>query len=182
VRHNILPITTFIFGMEADHPGVSNATVRAIRSWPPCFSALRHPDSLSGTPLYTRLQSEGRLTRPFHWLDFKSYKATYIPKYMSAEAVEDEVRARLARHLRTGGVQGIAGLARSQPPSVHAATHSLHRPSVSSAVCTSLRRGGGNGSTLIARNTPTMGEAGGLRDAGTSQQQISRGTARLYVP
>src|SRR4029077_9368459 len=34
-RHNLYAITSFIFGMDGDHPGVAERTLEQIRSWPP---------------------------------------------------------------------------------------------------------------------------------------------------
>jgi radical SAM superfamily enzyme YgiQ (UPF0313 family) len=91
-RNNIFAITTFIFGLEADRRGVAENTMRSIRSWAPCLPLFGVLTPYPGTPLYTRLEKEGRLTRPRHWLDFQSFKATYVPKHMTPEDVEVEVR------------------------------------------------------------------------------------------
>ena len=66
--------------------------MRSIRSWAPCLPLFGVLTPYPGTPLYGRLEKEGRLTRPRHWLDFQSFKATYVPKHMTPEDVEDEVR------------------------------------------------------------------------------------------
>jgi radical SAM superfamily enzyme YgiQ (UPF0313 family) len=91
-RHNIFAITTFIFGLEADRPGVADHTVRSIRTWAPCLPLFGVLTPYPGTPLYSRLEREGRLTRPRHWLDFQSFKAAYTPKHMTPDEVEAEVR------------------------------------------------------------------------------------------
>jgi len=44
------------------------------------------------TPLYDRLRDEGRLTRPEHWLDFQAFKTAYVPKGLSPEEAEAEIR------------------------------------------------------------------------------------------
>ncbi|PYV41363.1 MAG: hypothetical protein DMG06_17380, partial [Acidobacteria bacterium] len=43
-------------------------------------------------PLYDRLQKEGRLTRPEHWLDFQAFRPAFIPKGISPQEAETEVR------------------------------------------------------------------------------------------
>ena len=53
----------------------------------PVFSLLT---PLPGTPLYSKLLADGRLTRPKHWLDFASYKMSHAPLKMKiAEAHEE---------------------------------------------------------------------------------------------
>jgi hypothetical protein len=42
------------------------------------------------TPLYTRLEKEGRLTRPLHWLDFAPFQMAHTPLKMSVQEVQDE--------------------------------------------------------------------------------------------
>jgi hypothetical protein len=44
------------------------------------------------TPLYDRLASAGRLTRPKHWLEFKPFTMDFSPLGISAEQAEEEVR------------------------------------------------------------------------------------------
>jgi radical SAM superfamily enzyme YgiQ (UPF0313 family) len=91
-QHDILVMASFIFGMEADTPGVASRTVEAIESWPPGLPIFGVLTPYPATPLYTRLQQSGRLTRPSHWLDFSPFKAAYLPKLMSSRQVEAEVR------------------------------------------------------------------------------------------
>jgi hypothetical protein len=42
------------------------------------------------TPLYTRLQDTGRLTRPKHWLDFAPFIMAHNPLKMTIEDAKDE--------------------------------------------------------------------------------------------
>ena len=44
------------------------------------------------TPLYDRLASEGRLTRPKHWLEFAPFQMAHTPLRMSAAEVQAEVQ------------------------------------------------------------------------------------------
>jgi radical SAM superfamily enzyme YgiQ (UPF0313 family) len=96
-KHGLYAITSFIFGMEADKKGVSEKTYQQIDSWPPGLPVFGILTPYPATPLYDRLKSEGRLTRPEHWLDFKAFKSAYVPKNLSADEAEDEVR-RAWRH------------------------------------------------------------------------------------
>jgi hypothetical protein len=44
------------------------------------------------TPLYLRLEKEGRLTRPQHWLDFAPFQMAHTPLNMTIPQVQEEVR------------------------------------------------------------------------------------------
>lgn len=44
------------------------------------------------TPLYARLEDEGRLIRPKHWLDFAPFQMAHTPLKMSVPEVQAEVR------------------------------------------------------------------------------------------
>lgn len=91
-KHGLYAITSFIFGMEGDRLGVSRKTYEQIDAWPPGLPVFGILTPYPATPLYDRLRSEGRLTRPEHWLDFKAFKAAYLPKGLSADEAEAEVR------------------------------------------------------------------------------------------
>src|SRR5881227_427680 len=69
-RRNIYAITSFIFGMDNDTPGVAERTLREIRSWPPGLPVFGQLTPFPATPLYDRLEKARRLARPKHWLDF----------------------------------------------------------------------------------------------------------------
>src|SRR5262249_31730538 len=90
-RHDIFAIPSFIFGMEADPPGVAERTIDAIRSWPPSIPVFGVLTPYPGTPLYRRLAEEGRLTRPQHWLDFQAFKPAFAAKLMSESDMQMEV-------------------------------------------------------------------------------------------
>ena len=86
-RRNVYAITSFIFGLDHDTPGVAERTLAQIREWPPGLPVFGQLTPFPATPLYARLEKEGRLTRPKHWLEF-----TPVPD--GAHASEDH---------RTGG-------------------------------------------------------------------------------
>src|SRR5262245_28629288 len=91
-RRNLLAITSFIFGLDNDTPGVADRTLRQLRFWPaglPVFSQLT---PFPSTPLYARLEAAGRLTRPKHWLDFAPYQMAHTPLKMTSAEVQAEVR------------------------------------------------------------------------------------------
>jgi radical SAM superfamily enzyme YgiQ (UPF0313 family) len=85
-------ITSFIFGMDGDKPGVANRTGEALQSWPPGLPVFGLLTPYPATPLYDRLMTEQRLTRPQHWLDFRPFHMAFTPKNISIEQAEAEVR------------------------------------------------------------------------------------------
>jgi radical SAM superfamily enzyme YgiQ (UPF0313 family) len=91
-RRNIYAITSFIFGLDNDSPGVAERTLAQVRDWPPVLPVFGQITPFPATPLYARLQKEGRLTRPRHWLDFKPFQMAHTPLNMTGAEVHAEVR------------------------------------------------------------------------------------------
>jgi radical SAM superfamily enzyme YgiQ (UPF0313 family) len=91
-RHGLYAITSFIFGMDGDSPGVARRTSEVLRSWPPGLPVFGLLTPYPGTPLYARLAASGRLTRPRHWLEFKPFTMDFSPLGISADQAEAEVR------------------------------------------------------------------------------------------
>jgi radical SAM superfamily enzyme YgiQ (UPF0313 family) len=89
-RRDIYAITSFIFGMDNDTPGVAERTLREIRSWPPGLPVFGQLTPFPATPLYERLEKAGRLTRPKHWLDFAPFVMAHAPAKMSIEEARRE--------------------------------------------------------------------------------------------
>jgi radical SAM superfamily enzyme YgiQ (UPF0313 family) len=91
-RRGISTITAFIFGIDADRPGVARRTWEVVSSWPtgffPVFSQLT---PLPGTPLYKMLRELGRL-KERHWMDYRPYGAVFKPKNLTPAELEKEVR------------------------------------------------------------------------------------------
>jgi radical SAM superfamily enzyme YgiQ (UPF0313 family) len=92
-RNNIYAITSFIVGMEGDRPGISNRIAAELKTWPPGLPVFGLLTPFPATPLYDRLKAEGRLTRPLHWLDFHPFETTFIPRYLSGDQAQSEIRA-----------------------------------------------------------------------------------------
>src|SRR6201997_1511231 len=90
-KRNIYAITSFIFGMDNDTPGVAERTLQQVRTWPPGLPILGLLTPLPATPLYKRLESAGRLTRPRHWLDFVPFTMAHTPLKMTIEEAHAEV-------------------------------------------------------------------------------------------
>jgi radical SAM superfamily enzyme YgiQ (UPF0313 family) len=89
---NIYAVTSFIFGMDNDTPGVAERTLQQIRTWPPGLPVFGLLTPLPATPLYKRLEQQGRLTRRKHWLDFSPYVMAHTPLKMSIEETHDELK------------------------------------------------------------------------------------------
>ncbi len=90
-RH-VYAITSFIFGLDHDSPGVAARTLSAMRNWPPVLPVFGQITPFPATPLYDRLAREGRLTRPKHWLEFAPFRMAHTPLGMTTAEVQSEVR------------------------------------------------------------------------------------------
>jgi radical SAM superfamily enzyme YgiQ (UPF0313 family) len=91
-RHNLYAITSFIFGMDGDRPGIAERTLQQVRTWPPGLPVFGLLTPYPATPLYDRLAASGRLTRPKHWLDFQPFAMAHKPEGISSVEAEAEVR------------------------------------------------------------------------------------------
>jgi radical SAM superfamily enzyme YgiQ (UPF0313 family) len=92
-RRHVYAITSFIFGLDNDSPGVAERTLEQMRQWPPVLPVFGQITPFPATPLYARLEKEGRLVRPKHWLEFAPFQMAHTPLKMTAAAVQSEVRA-----------------------------------------------------------------------------------------
>lgn len=90
-KRNIYAITSFILGLDNDTPGVADRTLQHIEQWPPGLPVFSPLTPLPGTPLYSRLQTEGRLTRPRHWLNFARYTLSHTPLKMTISQAHEEL-------------------------------------------------------------------------------------------
>src|SRR5712672_769475 len=90
-KRNIYAITSFIFGMDNDTPGVAERTLQQVRTWPPGLPIFGLLTPLPATPLYKRLEAAGRLTRPRHWLDFVPFTMAHTPLRMTIEEAHAEL-------------------------------------------------------------------------------------------
>ncbi len=91
-QRNVYAITSFIFGLDHDEPGVAAHTLGEIRRWPAVLPVFGQMTPYPATPLYDRLRVEGRLTRPKHWLDFAPFHMAHSPLNMTIPEVQAEVR------------------------------------------------------------------------------------------
>jgi radical SAM superfamily enzyme YgiQ (UPF0313 family) len=96
-QRGIYAITSFIFGMDGDTPGVAQRTADVMNTWPPGLPVFGLMTPYPATPLYDRLLKAGRLTRPKHWLDFRPFQMAYTPDKISIADAESEVREAWTR-------------------------------------------------------------------------------------
>lgn len=89
-RNNIRVYGTFIFGYDRDTEDCFGETVDFARENALYIAAFNHLTPFPGTPLYTRLQSEGRLLYESWWLDDRySYnRIPFQPRGMSPAALQ----------------------------------------------------------------------------------------------
>src|ERR1700694_4255164 len=90
-KRNVYAITSFIFGMDNDTVGVAERTLQEIRTWPPGLPIFGLLTPLPATPLYKRLETAGRLTRPKHWQEFIPFAMAHTPLKMTIEEAHAEV-------------------------------------------------------------------------------------------
>lgn len=90
-RRQVYAICSFIFGLDNDTPGVAERTLSQIRQWPPVLPVFGQITPFPATPLYARLEREGRLTRPKHWLEFAPFRMAHTPLKLTIAEVQQEV-------------------------------------------------------------------------------------------
>jgi radical SAM superfamily enzyme YgiQ (UPF0313 family) len=96
-QRNIFAITSFIFGMDNDTPGVADRTLKEIHNWPPGLPIFGLLIPFPATPLFERLEVAGRLTRPKHWLEFLPFQMAHTPLRMTIAEAHAEVKSAWAK-------------------------------------------------------------------------------------
>ncbi len=83
----------FVFGLDDDTPAVFDQTLEFAVNEKLDFAQFRELVPYPGTPLYERLESEGRLLDPKWWLDpnrdFRDATPTFRPRGMSPQELVD---------------------------------------------------------------------------------------------
>ena len=77
-RFGLRTYGTFVFGYDEDTPESIRETVRFARDQALFIAAFNHITPFPGTPLYTRLASEGRLLHDAWWMDSR-YRYNDVP-------------------------------------------------------------------------------------------------------
>lgn len=88
-RHRIFVYGTFVFGYEHDTPASFDQAVDFATDEGMYIAAFNHLTPFPGTPLYARLQQEGRLRFPAWWLDpaYRYNELPFTPLGMRAQDV-----------------------------------------------------------------------------------------------
>lgn len=114
-QRNLLAITSFIFGLDNDTPGVADRTLGQIRNWPPGLPVFGQLTPFPSTPLYARLEKAGRLTRPKHWLDFAPYHMAHNPLKITSEQAHVEIRQAWADSYSPEAIERAVDLLEKRP-------------------------------------------------------------------
>jgi hypothetical protein len=78
--------------MDNDTSGVAERTLAQVRTWPPGLPIFGLLTPLPATPLYKRLETSGRLTRPKHWQEFIPFAMAHTPLKITIEEAHAEVK------------------------------------------------------------------------------------------
>ena len=125
-RRHIYAITSFIFGLDNDTPGVAERTLSEMRAWPPGLPVFGQITPFPATPLYERLKTEGRLTRPKHWLEFAPFRMAHTPLKITISGVQDEVRHAWANSYSPAAIErAIESIA--DEPAAYKISHLMSR-------------------------------------------------------
>jgi radical SAM superfamily enzyme YgiQ (UPF0313 family) len=114
-QRNVYAITSFIFGMDNDTPGVAERTMQAIRTWPPGLPIFGLLTPLPATPLYKRLEAAGRLTRPKHWREFIPFEMAHTPLKMTIAEAHAEVKSGWANSYSPAALAHAVDSLRAKP-------------------------------------------------------------------
>ncbi len=89
-RYSLKLYPTFIFGYDQDTPASFAETVEFAKAHRFYIAAFNHLTPFPGTPLYQRLEAEGRLLYKTWWLDdaYAYNKIPFQPAQMSPEALQ----------------------------------------------------------------------------------------------
>jgi radical SAM superfamily enzyme YgiQ (UPF0313 family) len=89
--HGLAVYGTFVFGYDNDDRAVVQRSIDFAREQKLFLAAFNHLVPFPGTPLYRRLEQEGRLLRPKWWLDSAARvgQVTFRPKKVSPEELEE---------------------------------------------------------------------------------------------
>jgi radical SAM superfamily enzyme YgiQ (UPF0313 family) len=91
-KHGLAVYGTFVFGYDNDDPDVIRRSVAFAREQKLFLAAFNHLVPFPGTPLYRRLEAEGRLLSPKWWLDPQGRigDVTFRPKKMSPAELQEQ--------------------------------------------------------------------------------------------
>jgi radical SAM superfamily enzyme YgiQ (UPF0313 family) len=114
-RRHVYAIASFIFGLDHDTAGVAERTLAEIRKWAPVLPVFGQITPFPATPLYARLEKEGRLIRPKHWLEFAPFRMAHTPLKMTIPEVQDEVQYAWTNSYSPAAIAGALESIADQP-------------------------------------------------------------------
>jgi radical SAM superfamily enzyme YgiQ (UPF0313 family) len=90
-RHGLRIYGTFIYGYDHDTPETFGSTIEFAKQQGLFIAAFNHITPFPGTPLYKRMESEGRLLYDAWWLDdrYRYNMVPFQPKHMSPQELAD---------------------------------------------------------------------------------------------
>lgn len=90
-KHGLAVYGTFVFGYDNDDRAVVQRSIDFAREHKLFLAAFNHLVPFPGTPLYRRLEAEGRLLSPKWWLDPRGRvgDVTFQPKKVSPEELQE---------------------------------------------------------------------------------------------
>ena len=97
-RHGLRVYGTFVFGYDSDTAETFETALRFARTEGLFIAAFNHITPFPGTPLYARLQSEGRMLYDAWWLDDR-YRYSMIP-FRPANFTPEELQYRCTQARR----------------------------------------------------------------------------------
>jgi radical SAM superfamily enzyme YgiQ (UPF0313 family) len=93
-RHGLRVYGTFLFGYDHDTPETFRDTLRFAREEGLFIGAFNHVTPFPGTPLFRRMQAEGRLLHEAWWLE-EGYRYNQIPFRPASMTTDELARACL---------------------------------------------------------------------------------------
>lgn len=105
-RHGLAVYGSFVFGYAHDTPASFEEAVAFARQTKLHIAAFNHLIPFPGTPLYRRLEREGRLQHPAWWLadSFRFNEVPFEPVGMSAEQLQQGCLAARRKFYAVGSI------------------------------------------------------------------------------
>ncbi len=97
--HGLKVYATFVFGYDTDTPDLFDRTLDFAMEQKFFVTAFNHLQPFPGTPLYSRLEAEGRLLYPRWWLEpgYRFGQVVFRPKTMAPDELYARLRATRAK-------------------------------------------------------------------------------------
>ena len=105
-RHKVRLYSTFVFGYDEDRVESFATTVEFAKRHKFYIAAFNHLTPFPGTPLYKRLEGEGRLLYDKWWLDpnYSYNMAPFTPSHISPEELQAQCIKARAEFYRWGSI------------------------------------------------------------------------------